>query len=119
MVDWAGVLDGRDLVPHDGHHAGARAGHGGRGTREAIAAAKAHGVGVSIDLNYRKKLWSTTQAQAAMRPMVQGIDLVIANEEDIQAVLGLEVAAHRRHRGRARCRQLPRGGRARLRRVRA
>jgi 2-dehydro-3-deoxygluconokinase len=44
-----------------------------------------------MDLNYRKKLWSTADAQAVMRPLMEHVDVVIANEEDIQSVLGLEV----------------------------
>jgi 2-dehydro-3-deoxygluconokinase len=58
----------------------------------AIAAAKRAGVQVSVDLNYRKKLWSETQAQATMRPLMRDVDLVVANEEDLQAVLGVPVA---------------------------
>ena len=46
---------------------------------------------VSVDLNFRKKLWSEAQAQKVMRPLMGYVDLVIANEEDIQTVLGLEV----------------------------
>ena len=61
-------------------------------TREAVEAARASGVRVSVDLNYRKKLWSTAEAQRVMRPLMAFVDLVIANEEDIQSVLGLEVA---------------------------
>ncbi|MBL8144051.1 MAG: sugar kinase [Acidobacteria bacterium] len=91
MVDWASVLDGASWFHTTGITPALGAATTGAAA-EAIACAKAKGVGVSIDLNFRKKLWSTTQAQAAMRPMVQGIDLVIANEEDIQAVLGIEVA---------------------------
>jgi 2-dehydro-3-deoxygluconokinase len=60
-------------------------------TRSAIAAAKGAGARVSIDLNYRKKLWSESQAQAIMRPMVKDADLVIGNEEDLQSVLGIHV----------------------------
>jgi len=60
-------------------------------TRAAIAAAKRAGARVSIDLNYRKKLWSEAQAQAIMRPMVKDADAVIGNEEDLQAVLGVTV----------------------------
>ncbi|MEO8481285.1 MAG: sugar kinase [Acidobacteriota bacterium] len=60
-------------------------------TRAAVQAAKAAGARVSIDLNYRKKLWTPSQAQAAMRPLVAGIDTVIANEEDLQNVLGVRV----------------------------
>jgi 2-dehydro-3-deoxygluconokinase len=61
-------------------------------TREALEAAKAAGVRVSVDLNFRKKLWSEAEAQRVMRPLMKLVDVVIANEEDIQSVLGLEVA---------------------------
>jgi 2-dehydro-3-deoxygluconokinase len=61
-------------------------------TRAAIVAAKRAGARISIDLNYRKKLWTQAQAQGAMRPMVKDADVVIANEEDLQSVLGIEVA---------------------------
>lgn len=60
-------------------------------TREALEAARTAGARVSMDLNYRKKLWSTAEAQAVMRPLMEHVDVVIANEEDIQSVLGLEV----------------------------
>jgi 2-dehydro-3-deoxygluconokinase len=60
-------------------------------TAQALAAARRAGARVSIDLNYRKKLWSESQAQATMRPLVKGADVVIANEEDLQAVLGVHV----------------------------
>jgi 2-dehydro-3-deoxygluconokinase len=60
-------------------------------TREAIEAAKKAGARVSVDLNFRKKLWTEAQAQKVMRPLMGQVDLVIANEEDIQSVLGLEV----------------------------
>jgi 2-dehydro-3-deoxygluconokinase len=60
-------------------------------TREALEAANASAARVSVDLNYRKKLWSREEAQRVMRPLMAFVDLVIANEEDIQSVLGLEV----------------------------
>ena len=56
--------------------------------REAIQAARRAGVRVSVDLNYRKKLWSEREAQQTMRPLVSNLDLIIANEEDLQSVLG-------------------------------
>ena len=58
---------------------------------EALEAARQAGVRTSVDLNFRKKLWSETQAQAVMRPLMPLVDLVIANEEDLQAVLGVQV----------------------------
>ncbi|MEO8520070.1 MAG: PfkB family carbohydrate kinase, partial [Acidobacteriota bacterium] len=56
-----------------------------------IAAAGRAGVRVSVDLNYRKKLWTEAQARETMRPMMRGVDVVIANEEDLQSVLGVHV----------------------------
>jgi 2-dehydro-3-deoxygluconokinase len=61
-------------------------------TAQAIAAAKRAGARVSVDLNYRKKLWTEAQAQATMRPLMRDVDVVVANEEDLQAVLGVPVA---------------------------
>ena len=46
---------------------------------------------VSVDLNFRKKLWTEARAQQAMRPLMRHVDVVIANEEDMQSVLGLDV----------------------------
>jgi 2-dehydro-3-deoxygluconokinase len=60
-------------------------------THEAIQAAKRAGVRTSVDLNYRGKLWSAHDAQQTMRPLIAGADLVIANEEDLQSVLGVDV----------------------------
>ena len=61
-------------------------------TRAAVDAAKRAGARVSVDLNYRKKLWSTKQAQETMRPLMRSVDVAIANEEDLQAALGIAVA---------------------------
>jgi 2-dehydro-3-deoxygluconokinase len=61
-------------------------------TAAAIAAARRARARVSVDLNYRKKLWSEAQAQATMRPLMRDVDVVIANEEDLQSVLGVHVA---------------------------
>jgi len=60
-------------------------------TLEAIKAAKAAGLSVSIDLNYRKKLWNYgKKAPEIMRELASYADLIIANEEDVQMCLGLE-----------------------------
>ncbi len=44
-----------------------------------------------MDLNYRKKLWTETQAREVMGPMMRHVDVAIANEEDLQSVLGVHV----------------------------
>jgi 2-dehydro-3-deoxygluconokinase len=57
----------------------------------AMKAAKVAGVTVSIDLNYRKKLWNYgKKAPEVMRELTKYADVVIANEEDIQKCLGIE-----------------------------
>ena len=61
-------------------------------TKAAVAAAKQAGAKISVDLNYRKKLWTEAQAQAVMRPLMPSVDVVIANEEDLQSVLGVHVS---------------------------
>ena len=56
-----------------------------------MAAARKAGARVSVDLNFRKKLWTEAEAQKVMRPLMKHVDVVIANEEDIQSVLGMSV----------------------------
>lgn len=58
--------------------------------RQACEAAKARGVRISCDLNYRKSLWTPEEAQAVMRPLMQYVDVLIANEEDAERVLGVK-----------------------------
>ena len=57
---------------------------------EACRAAKAHGVTVSCDLNFRKKLWDSQTANAVMSRLMPYVDLCIANEEDAKDVFGIE-----------------------------
>ena len=57
-------------------------------TEEALKAAKKHGVTVSCDLNFRKKLWSSEKAQKVMKNLMQYVDVCIGNEEDAELVLG-------------------------------
>lgn len=57
-------------------------------TKKALQAAKAKGVTVSCDLNYRKKLWTPTQAQKCMTELMEYVDVCIGNEEDAEKVLG-------------------------------
>ncbi len=59
-------------------------------TEAALKAAKAHGVKVSVDLNFRKKLWSSEKAQRIMTNLMQYVDICIGNEEDAEKVLGFK-----------------------------
>ena len=59
-------------------------------TRKACEAAKRQGVTVSVDLNYRKKLWTPQEAQAVMKPLMNYVDVCIGNEEDAELCLGFK-----------------------------
>lgn len=61
--------------------------------RLACIAAKKHGVTVSCDLNFRKKLWTSEKAQSVMRPLMQYVDVCIGNEEDAELCLGFKPEA--------------------------
>ena len=62
-------------------------------TRQACKAAKAKGLKISCDLNYRGKLWTHEQARAAMTDLCQYVDVCISNEEDAKDVFGIEAEA--------------------------
>ena len=59
-------------------------------TEAALKAAKAKGVTVSVDLNFRKKLWTSEKAQKIMTNLMQYVDVCIGNEEDAEKVLGFK-----------------------------
>ncbi len=60
---------------------------------QACKAAKARGLKISCDLNYRGKLWTREQAQKAMSTLCQYVDVCISNEEDAKDVFGIEAEA--------------------------
>jgi 2-dehydro-3-deoxygluconokinase len=57
-------------------------------TKIALKKAKEKGLTVSMDLNYRKKLWSPEKAKSVMTDLMQYVDVCIGNEEDTEKVLG-------------------------------
>ena len=68
-------------------------------TRLAVQKAKEKGLTVSVDLNYRKKLWTSEEAQKAMIPLMEYVDVCIGNEEDAEKVLGLKPKGTDVHKG--------------------
>lgn len=62
---------------------------------EAVQCARKHGTIVSYDLNYRSSLWQgiggKAKAQEVNREIAKSVDVIIGNEEDFTACLGLEV----------------------------
>jgi 2-dehydro-3-deoxygluconokinase len=55
--------------------------------------AKAKGIKVSCDLNYRNKLWTKSEANKVMTHFMQFVDVLISNEEDCKDVFGIEASA--------------------------
>lgn len=62
---------------------------------EAIKIAKKYGTIVSYDLNYRPSMWSAIggkeKAQEINKEIAKYVDVMIGNEEDFTACLGLEI----------------------------
>lgn len=62
---------------------------------EAMDAARKHGTPVSYDLNYRDSLWKSiggkAKAQEVNRELVRKVDLLLGNEEDFTAMLGVAI----------------------------
>ena len=87
--DWDKIFDGADWF----HWTGITPALGGELPEiclEACKAAKARGITISCDLNYRKKLWTTQQAGETMAKLLPYVDVCIANEEDAKDVFGIE-----------------------------
>lgn len=57
---------------------------------KASKKAKEMGVTVSCDLNFRKKMWTEKEAQSVMNPLMEYVDVCIANEEDAEKSLGMK-----------------------------
>lgn len=57
---------------------------------EACKKAKKKGIIISIDLNYRKKLWTRNEAEKTMTELCKYVDVCIANEEDAKDIFGIE-----------------------------
>jgi 2-dehydro-3-deoxygluconokinase len=98
-VPWQKVLEGASWFHTSGITPALGAGPA-ECTRAALVTAHELGVTVSVDLNFRRKLWSEAEAQRVMRPLMRFVQLVIANEEDLQTVLGVPIARSDVTRGR-------------------
>ncbi len=90
--DWEKIFEGADWF----HFTGITPALGANVVeicKDACRAAKAHGVKISCDLNYRGKLWTRDEARAAMTELCQYVDVCISNEEDAKDVFGIEAEA--------------------------
>lgn len=88
-VDWKAVMSGAKWFHWTGITP-ALSDSAAAVVREACQAAKAAGLTVSTDLNYRKKLWSKKKAQEVMTGLMEFVDVCIANEEDAESVFAIK-----------------------------
>ena len=56
----------------------------------AIREAKARDLSVSLDVNYRSKLWSREEAARALLPLMRQTDLLITTEDDARLLFGVD-----------------------------
>lgn len=85
--DWNNIFDGCEWF----HWTGITPALGSKAQevlKQALITAKSKSVKVSCDLNFRKKMWSTKEAQKVMIPLMEYVDVCIANEEDAEKSLG-------------------------------
>ena len=88
-IDWEKALAGTDWFHITGITPAISA-NAAEMTLEALQVARAKGVTVSCDFNFRKKLWKYGKsAPEVMREVVKYVDVGIANEEDCQKSLGI------------------------------
>jgi 2-dehydro-3-deoxygluconokinase len=107
-IDWDAVLQGADWF-HISGITPALSQSAAELSMESVQRAKAKGLTVSCDLNYRKNLWKWGKTALQVIPdLVKLTDIVIANEEDVQMTLGLEVPVdpHTGHLDREQSRNL-------------
>lgn len=89
MIDWDKVFGKADWF----HWTGITPALGGELPEiclDACKAAKARGLTISCDLNFRKKLWTSQRAGEVMSQLLPYVDVCIANEEDAKDVFGIE-----------------------------
>ncbi len=89
MVDWEAVFDGASWFHWTGITPAISEG-AAEPVREAVQAARRAGLTISVDLNYRAKLWKWgKKAGEVMEPLVSECDVAIGNEEDAEKVFGI------------------------------
>lgn len=86
--DWEKIFEGADWF----HFTGITPALGGELPEiceDACRVAKAKGLSISCDLNYRGKLWTREKAGEVMSRLMPYVDVCIANEEDAKDVFGI------------------------------
>ncbi|PTD93556.1 sugar kinase [archaeon SCG-AAA382B04] len=88
MVDWESVLEGARLF-HTSGITPALSESAEEMAEEAMRVAKDQGLKVSVDLNYRSKLWSREEARRCMTGLMDYTDVLVTTEEDTERVFDI------------------------------
>lgn len=86
---WEEILDGKSWF----HFCGTAPAQGPIVIATLVAGlqvAKDKGLTVSVDYNYRSKLWDRATAKKVMVPLMEYVDIGIGNEEDCEAMFGIK-----------------------------
>jgi 2-dehydro-3-deoxygluconokinase len=86
--DFAAILDGQDWL----HGSGTVAAVGPAAAAaldRALAEARDTGIRVSLDLNYRSRLWSVERAGRVLRPFLDRVDVLLGAGEELVTILNL------------------------------
>ena len=88
-IDWVTVLDGASLFHITGITPAISKGCADV-SLEAVRTAEKMGLTVSLDLNYRAKLWKWGKpAREVMTDLIKSSDVAVGNEEDAEKVFGI------------------------------
>ncbi|UCF92668.1 MAG: sugar kinase [Desulfobacterales bacterium] len=88
-LDWGKILDGARCLHLTGITP-ALSPSAAETTREALQKARAMRCQVSLDLNYRAKLWSPEAARETLEPLMDFVDILITTQGDTRTILDLE-----------------------------
>jgi len=87
-IDWESVFTGAKLY-HTSGITPALSNSAREVTKESMLAAKEEGLLVSVDLNYRSKLWSQAEAKECMTELMDYTDILVTTEEDTERVFDI------------------------------
>jgi 2-dehydro-3-deoxygluconokinase len=95
--DWASIFGDQNATKwfHTGGIFAALSASAAEVAAQAMDTARNHGTPISYDLNFRDSLWKSiggkTKAQEVNRELVRKVDLLLGNEEDFSAMLGVHI----------------------------
>jgi len=87
-IDWESIFEGGRLF-HTSGITPALSDSAREVTKESMMAAKDEGLLVSVDLNYRSKLWTQREAKECMTELMDYTDILVTTEEDTERVFDI------------------------------